>query len=108
LQIIYRWIQKNASYFYVPLFLFVTDEDIPSIDTPAPPTAEHIQGPITRARAKQLNYRVLSFLGTLSHIHENMMLPKSDMFITLRNNRPNMDERDKGWKKMPRVEISEL
>jgi hypothetical protein len=28
------------------------DEDIPSIDTPAAPTAEHIQGPITRARAK--------------------------------------------------------
>jgi hypothetical protein len=32
------------------------DEDIPSIDTPTAPTAEHIQGPITRARAKQLNY----------------------------------------------------
>jgi hypothetical protein len=32
------------------------DEDIPSIDTPAAPTAEYIQGPITRAHAKQLNY----------------------------------------------------
>jgi hypothetical protein len=73
------------------------DEDIPSIDTPAAPTAEHIQGPITRARAKQLNYQVLSFLGTLSHIHENMMLPKSDMFVTLRNDGPSMDERDKHW-----------
>jgi hypothetical protein len=73
------------------------DEDIPSIDTPAVPTAEHIQGPITRARAKQLNYQVLSFLGTLSHIHENMMLPKSDMFVTLRNDRPSMDEGDKHW-----------
>jgi hypothetical protein len=73
------------------------DEDIPSIDTPAVPTAEHIQGPITRARAKQLNYQVLSFLGTLSHIHENMMLPKSDMFVTLRNDGPIMDERDKHW-----------
>jgi hypothetical protein len=38
------------------------DEDIPSIDTPAAPTAEHIQGPITRARAKHLNYQVLYFL----------------------------------------------
>jgi hypothetical protein len=37
------------------------DEDIPSIDTPAAPTVEHIQGPITRARAKQLNYQVFLF-----------------------------------------------
>jgi hypothetical protein len=74
-----------------------TDEDIPSIDTTAAPTAEHIQAPITRARAKQLNYQVLSFLGTLSHIYENMMLPKSDMFVTLRNDGPSMDERDKHW-----------
>jgi hypothetical protein len=73
------------------------DEDIPYIDTPAAPTAEHIQGPITQARAKQLNYQVLSFLRTLSHIHENMMLPKSDMFVTLRNDGPSMDERDKHW-----------
>jgi hypothetical protein len=73
----------------------VADEDIPSIDTPAAPTKEHIQGPITRARAKQLNYQVLLFLGTLSHIHENMVLPKSDMFVTLRNDGTSMDERDK-------------
>jgi hypothetical protein len=38
------------------------DEDITSIDTSAAPTVEHIQRPITRARAKQLNYEVLSFL----------------------------------------------
>jgi hypothetical protein len=66
----------------------MADEDIPSIDTPAAPTAKHIQGRITRARAKKLNYQVLSFLGTLSHIHENMMLPKSDMFVILRNDGP--------------------
>jgi hypothetical protein len=71
------------------------DEEIPSIDTPAAPTVKNIQGPITRARAKQLNYQVLSFLGTLSHIHETMMLPKSNMFVTLRNDQPSMDERDK-------------
>jgi hypothetical protein len=69
----------------------------PSIDKPTAPTAEHIQGPITRARAKQLNYQVLSFLGTLSYIHEDMMLPKSDVFLTLRNDGPSMDERDKHW-----------
>src|SRR3954468_17327873 len=32
------------------------DVDIPSIDTTVIPTATHIQGPITRSRAKQLNY----------------------------------------------------
>jgi hypothetical protein len=81
-----------CQYSAIPL-----DEDIPSIDTPAVPTTEHIQGPITRARAKQLNYQVLSFLGTLSYIYENMMVPKSDMFVTLRNDGPSMDKRDKHW-----------
>ena len=73
------------------------DVDIPSIDTTVVPTTTHIQGPITRSRAKQLNYQVLSFLGTIPHIHENMMLPKSDVFLTLRNDGPSMDERDKHW-----------
>jgi hypothetical protein len=41
---------------YNRLHLPPLDEDIPSIDTPAAPTVEHIQGPITRARAKQFNY----------------------------------------------------
>jgi hypothetical protein len=75
----------------------IQDEDITSIDTPAAPTMVQIQVPITRARAKQLNYQVLPFLGTLSHIHENMMLPKSDVFVTLRDDGPSMDERDKHW-----------
>jgi hypothetical protein len=26
-----------------------------------------------------------------------MMLPKSDVLVTLRNNGPSMDERDKNW-----------
>jgi hypothetical protein len=71
------------------------DEDIPSIGTPAAPIVEHIQGHTTQARAKQLNYQVLSFLGTLSYITENMMLPKSDVFVTLMNDGPSMDKRDK-------------
>src|SRR3954463_11046035 len=74
-----------------------SDVDIPTIDTTVVPTATHIQGPITRSRAKQLNYQVLSFLGTIPYIHENMMLPKSDTFLTLRNDGPSMDERDKHW-----------
>jgi hypothetical protein len=37
------------------------------------------------------------FLGTLSDIHENMMLPKSNMFHTLRNDGARMDDRDKHW-----------
>jgi hypothetical protein len=98
------------------------DEDIPSIDTPAALTMEQIEGPITRARAKQLHYPVLPFLGTLSHIHENMMLPKSNVFVNLRNDGPSTDERDKHWsmnmhgdgskrlriEEMLQVEISEL
>ena len=63
------------------------DEDIPHVDTTTTPT---IQGPLTRARARQLNYQVLSFLGMNPHIHEHMMLPKSDVFVTLRNESPSM------------------
>ena len=73
------------------------DEDIPHVDATTAPTATHIQGPMTRARAKQLNYQVLSFLGTIPHIHENMMLPKSDMYLLLRNIGSSMDEKDKHW-----------
>ena len=70
------------------------DEDIPHVDTTVAPT---VQGPITRARARQLNYQVLSFLGMNPHILEHMMLPNSDMFVTLRNDGPSMDKKDKQW-----------
>jgi hypothetical protein len=73
------------------------NEDITSIDTTVVPTATQIQGPITRTRAKELNKQVLLFLGTISHIHENMMMPKSDMFVTLRNGGPSMNEEHKHW-----------
>ena len=74
------------------------DEDIPPIVTTTSPTT--IQGAITRARARQLNYQVLSFLGTIPIIHENMILPKTDMFVTLRNNGPSQEEKDKHWSMM--------
>ena len=51
-------------------------------------------GPITRARARQLNYQVLSFLGNDLNVHENMMLPKLDTFILLTNEGPSMDKKD--------------
>ena len=52
-----------------------SDEDINTIVTPIAPAAIHT-GPITSARARQLNYQVLSLLGNDSGVHENMMLPK--------------------------------
>ena len=58
------------------------DEDINTIVTPTAPTATYT-GPITRARTRQLNYQVLSFLGNDSNVHENMMLPKLDTFVLL-------------------------
>ena len=60
------------------------DEDINTIVTPTTPATIHT-GPITRARACQLNYQVLSFLGNDSNVHENMMLPKLDTFVLLTN-----------------------
>jgi hypothetical protein len=38
-----------------------------------------------------------SLLGTIPHLHEDMMMPRSNVFVTLSNNRPSMDERDKHW-----------
>ena len=74
------------------------DEDIPPIVTTTSPTT--IQRAITRARARQVNYQLLSFLGTIPLIHENMILPKIDMFVTLRNNGPSQEEKDKHWSMM--------
>src|SRR3954463_4644000 len=74
------------------------DEDINTIVTPTTPTVTY-DGPITRARARQLNYQALSFLGNDSNVHENMMLPKLDTFTLLPNDGPVMDKRDEHWSK---------
>jgi len=74
-----------------------SDEDINTIVTPTAPAAIHT-GPITRARARQLNYQVLSFLGNDSNVHENVMLPKLDTFVLLTNNGPSL-EKDGHWSK---------
>ena len=57
------------------------DEDITMIDTTDTPTFTHL----ARACARQLNYQVPSLLGILPNIHENMMLPKSNVFMLFRN-----------------------
>lgn len=74
------------------------DEDINTIVTPTAPPAIHT-GPITRARACQLNYQVLSFLGNNPNVHVNLMLPKLDTFVLLTNEGPGMDKNDEPWSK---------
>ena len=74
------------------------DEDINTIVTPTAPTVTYT-GPITRARARQLNYQVLSFLGNDSNVHEIMMLPKLDTFVLLTNEGPSLDKKDEPWSK---------
>jgi hypothetical protein len=60
----------------------VTDEDITSMDTNNTPQVD-IQGPITRACARQLNLQVISFLHNYSCAFESSMLPND--LIVLRN-----------------------
>ena len=57
------------------------DEDITSSD--AHETPLDIQGPITRARAQQLNLEVRSFLSTSFYDFENRLL--SHDYIVIRN-----------------------
>ena len=73
------------------------DEDIPTIDATTTSASIQIHGPVTRARARKLQQQVLSFLQATPNIHENMMLPKVDVFLSLRNDGPSMDEKDKLW-----------
>ena len=75
------------------------DEDINIVVTPTTPATIHT-GPITRARARQLNYQVLQFLGNNSHVNENMMLPKLDTFVLLTNEGPSLDKKDEPWGKI--------
>ena len=81
-----------------PISVSAPDEDINTIVTPTAPAAIHT-GPITRARARQLNYQVLSFLGNGSNVHENMMLPKLDTLVFLTNEGPSLDKKDEPWSK---------
>ena len=85
-----RWENRTGHLSLYPS-LWSYGEDINTIVTPTAPAAIHT-GPITRARARQLNYQVLSFLGNDSNIHENMMLPKLDTFVFLTNEGPSFEK----------------
>ena len=59
------------------------DEDIPPNDTPMPTLQ---QGPMTRARARELNYQVNSFLAVHKPSSMNgVLLNSCDAFLILRN-----------------------
>src|ERR1043165_10149107 len=76
--------------------MMVSDEDNSTKVTPPTSPTTHT-GPVTRARARQLNYQVLSFLANPSNAHEHMMLPKLDTFVLLMNEGPSMDNKDGHW-----------
>ena len=86
---------KNIAYMHICQVILMRTS---TIVTPTAPAAIHT-GPITRARARQLNYQVLSFLGNDSSVHENMMLPKLDTFVLLTKEGPGKDKRDEHWSK---------
>ena len=61
-------------------FFVFTDEDITPSDVPAdPPTI--MQGPLTRARMRQLNLEVSSFLSDSFYTFENRLLPNDVILI---------------------------
>jgi hypothetical protein len=60
----------------------VADEDITPLDTNNNPPL-NVQGPITRAQARQLNLEVSSLLNSSSYDYENKLL--SNDYIVIRN-----------------------
>src|ERR1041384_8234723 len=72
------------------------DEDMATIFTPTTPP-KIPSGPITRERAHQLNYQVLSFLVNVFNVHVNMILRNVDIFLLLTNEGPSMDKKDEHW-----------
>jgi len=75
---------------------YITTIDTADTSTPTHPLVPRLQGPLARAHARQLNYQVPSLLGILPNVHENMMLPKSNVFMLFRNG-PSMDGKAKHW-----------
>ena len=76
-------------YSRAPKIWGVTDEDITPSDVLAdPPTV--MQGPMTRARMRQLHLEVSSFLSNPFHTFENRLLPND--VILLRNIREGHEE----------------
>jgi hypothetical protein len=73
---------KLAHFILVKTSYSGADEDITHLDTNNNPPL-NVQGPITRARARQLNLEVSSFLNSSSYDYENRLLPND--YIVLRN-----------------------
>jgi hypothetical protein len=74
------------------------DEDIATIDATTPCAQ---QGPLTRARARQLNYQVKSFLAVQTSPYVNgVLLNKCDDFLMFRNlgHEPDWRERNQNNK----------
>ena len=71
-------LQSTMTYTYIGN----SDDDITPMDTNNTPQVD-IQGPITHARARQLNLQVISFLRNYSCAFESSMLPND--LIVLRN-----------------------
>ncbi len=81
------------------------DEDITPSDTYNNPPPV-IQGPITRARARQLNLEVSSFLYSSLYDFENRLLPNE--YIVIRNKGEDKDlERDlEAWRIIKDVQVN--
>jgi len=56
------------------------DEEITPSDAPADPP-NNMQGPMTRARMRQLNLEVRSFLSDPFYTFENRLLPNDVIFL---------------------------
>jgi hypothetical protein len=69
------------------------DEDITTMDTNNTPLVD-VQGPITQARARQMNLQVSSFLCTYSCAFENSVLPNE--LIVLKNERKDQQGHGEG------------
>ena len=72
------------------------DEDMGTTFTPISPTVLPLET-VARAQIRQLNYQVLSFLGNVSSVHENMMLPNLDTFVLLAIEGPSTDNNVEHW-----------
>ena len=72
------------------------DEDMATTVTPISPAVFPL-GTIASSQICQLNYQVLSFLGNVSSVHENMMLPNLDTFVLLAIEGPSTDKKDEHW-----------
>ena len=80
----------------IPIVVMLFDEDMATTVTPISPVVLPL-GTVARAQIRQLNYQVLSFLGNVSSVHENMMLPNLDTFVLLAIEGHSTDKKVEHW-----------